>query len=146
MKRSPMKRVGLARGGPIKRTKRMKPGKKKLAHDAAIKMAKDSYFLRFGWINEAGDLVARCQLSERLIYPHEAVAHHKTPRSELRKDKVADLDAPHRLLILHHATHSALHGYAMGRPTDPVLLERFVAVEQSEANADNGLPVFRRTM
>ena len=141
-----MKRVGLARGGPIKRTKRMKPGKKKLAHDAAIKMAKDSYFLRFGWINEAGDLVARCQLSERLIYPREAVAHHKGVRSELRKAKVADLDAPHWLLILHWATHNALHGHKTGRPTDPVLLEKFVAVEQSEANADNGLPVFRRTM
>lgn len=142
MKRSLMKR-GTA---PMKRGGRLKPGKKTLARKVAMKMALDTYFVKFGWFNDEGELVAHCQLSERVIYRHEAVPHHKTPRSELRKAGVIDLDAPHRLLILHHQTHSALHGYKMGRPTDPVLLEKFVQVETSIANAENGLPVFKRTI
>ena len=143
MKRTGFKNrgAGLARGTkPLKRRKRLGPGKKSLARAAAIHAALDAYFSRF----PEGE--ARCQLSERIITRETAVAHHKTPRSELRKAGVEDVDAPHRLLILHEDTHIALHDYKMGRPQDPVALARFELVEQCEANAENALAVFRRTV
>ena len=120
--------------------KPMGPGKKSLARTAAINAAMDAYFARF----PEGE--AMCQLTGFAITPETAVAHHKTPRSELRKAGVKDLDAPHRLLILHTLVHMRLHDWQMGRPQNLTALNRFELVEQSEANAENGRAVFVRTI
>ena len=137
----------MARGTtPMKRGGKLKPGKKTLAKKAAMKMALDTYFLKFGAFDGDGKLVAHCQLSERTIERDEAIPHHKTPRSILRKEGVKDLDAPERLLILHWKVHMELHDHKMTRPTDPEKLERFIQVEQSAAHAGNGLTVERRVI
>jgi hypothetical protein len=90
----------------------------------------------------------------------DAIAHHKTPRSELRKAGVKDLDAPHRLIICDKRVHVAwVHDMQMGRPKVTVHMmtecpdgkeyalvdddanRRFAIIEASPANASNGLAV-----
>lgn len=125
-----------------RRTKRMGPGKKKLAQVAATTAAILSYFDRFGWLNEEGQRMAPCQMSGDPMHLEHANAHHKTPRSELRKAKVPDLDAPHRLLICHYRRHLAfLHGGKMGRHGDTDANRRLRLAELDEANAENGLVI-----
>jgi hypothetical protein len=148
-------RKPMARGtSTLKRTKRLGPGKKKLAKAAAMKAALLSYFDRFGWEDEPDTRKAPCQLSgvtltltkvrdeegNLLGFHTDANAHHKRPRSEMRKAGVKDLDAPHRLLVVHYGLHLAfIHERGvMGRPKDPEKRRRFALVEQAEANAANG--------
>ena len=78
-----------------------------------------------------------------MIHVDEAIAHHKTPRSEMRKAGIKDLDAPHRLLIASYKSHRKIHGhgkdgFGMGRPTDEREADEFKFVETSSANAENG--------
>ena len=126
----------MARGTtPLKRGKSLGPGKKTLAKQAAMKSATENYFSRFGETAASG----YCQLSNAPIYDFNVTAHHKTPRSEMRKAGIKDLDAPHRLLILHPLVHLFfLHAGAMGRPTDPIKAALFKAVEESPVNAETG--------
>jgi hypothetical protein len=164
--RKPMKRGSLdkalkayhgfgPRTAPMKRGKGLGPGKKKLAKDAATQAAILSYFHRFGWEEEPGTHKAPCQAGSGVItlvkifdehgnlkrFITDANAHHKTPRSELRKAGVKDLDAPHRLLICHYAKHLRfIHQKGQsGRPKDPELARRFRVAETDPANAENGL-------
>lgn len=146
MKRTEMKKgtKGLKRTkGFTKRYKAMGIGKHTQAKRDAMKWAIDEYFKRFGWVNDEGYKVARCQLSGDVMYRGHCVAHHKTPRSELRKsgDRTG-FDTPDKLLICIPEVHLRwLHGGEMGRPKEPVALDRFVRAETSMANAENGMRV-----
>lgn len=144
LKRSGFKnpRKPMARGTrPMKRGKALGPGKKTLAKKAAMQGAILSYFDRFGWLNDEGQRMAPCQVTGDAMHLEHANAHHKRPRSELRKAKVPDLDAPHRLLICHYAKHLRfIHQKGQsGRPKDPELARRFQVAETDPANAENGL-------
>lgn len=119
----------------MKRGKALGPGKKTLEKRSNISSAIGRYFGH----TEDTQAGGYCQLSGAVIYDFNVVAHHKTPRSELRKVGIKDLDAPHRLLILHPKVHFFwLHDGQMGRPTDPLKAERFARIEASMANAENG--------
>ncbi len=126
-------------------------GKVAEAHSEAIERAMTAYFRNFGYVNDYGWRVARCQLSGLEVTRREAVAHHKTPASELRKAGVEDLDAPKRLLFMAKFKHRQLHGdrggdkMGMGRPTQP-LKAVFALVEMSTANMENGQPVELRPL
>lgn len=122
----------MARGTtPLKRGKALGPGKKTKAKRASMRSALEWYF--------AGLEQQRCQLSGAIIYPGTAVAHHKTPRSELRKAGIKDLDAPERLLILHRRVHIKwLHANKQGRPKEWLEADRYKRIEESSANALNG--------
>ena len=146
MKRSPMKRSTkpMKRGtSTLKRTTRMKKlGKLGRAKQEAMHGALDAFFERYGWEGQDGRRQAFCQVSGRFMYKDHAHAHHKTPRSELRKLGVKDLDAPHRLVICHYETHLwFIHAGQMGRPKEGDPRRRFGVVEESAANAENGLSV-----
>jgi hypothetical protein len=145
VKRSGFKprREPMARGtNPMKRGKRLGPGKKTLARKAAMASAILSYFEQFGWLDDEGYRVAPCQVSGDPMRLEEANAHHKTARSELRKAGVKDLDAPHRLLICHYRRHLRfIHKGEMGRPKELDAARRFEKVELDPANAENGLIV-----
>lgn len=149
-RKAPMKR-----GKPMKRNKRLGLGKKTLAKRAAIHAAITTYFMVYGWRDDEGPC-AFDQVTGRFLRIENATAHHKVPRSELRKAGVLDLDAPHRLIIMNKRVHIAwVHDMQMGRPkgTDERLIcidnplgfteaaRRFQIVQHSEANASNGLAV-----
>ena len=90
-------------------------------------------------MKDARGLLTHCQYCGIVFAADEGKeAHHKTPRSELRKLGVKDLDAPHRLLILHHECHVLIHNAGMGRPKDELAALEFRFVETSDANAENG--------
>jgi len=135
----------------MRRKKPMGKGKKRITHNDAIRYAMDEYFERFGW-NEDGLRFVYCQLTGRKIIRAVAVMHHKTPRSEMRKAGITDLDAPRYLLCLSRGAHRLLHGngkgdkMGMGRPTIPFQADYFAMVEASEANAANGKAVIPRTI
>ena len=140
MKRTAFKRkTAMARGtSTLKRGKPMGPGKKTKAKAQAISLAVTDYFFTFGTQVGVG-IMAPCQLTGRWIGPDQAIAHHKTPRSELRKQGVEDLDAPHRLLICSSMVHLLwLHRGAMGRPKLEADAARFLEAELSPANAETG--------
>ena len=122
MKRSPMKRSTK----PMKRG-RLGPGLKTKLHKIAIHKAKA---LWTGSCQYCGE-----ELGE------EKHAHHKTPRSELRKAGIPDLDAPHRLLIVHPWCHAKIHAGGMGRPKEENAAAEFRFVETSDAHAGNGKTV-----
>lgn len=141
--RKPMKRSTkpMSRGTkPWKRKKAMKAlGKKGKARSEAIKGAVEAYFERFGWLDSEGFQAAFCQLTGRFIRLADANAHHKTPRSEMNKMGLKDLDAPHRLLICDYKAHLwFLHAGQMGRPKEGEARRRFEIAEFSTANAENG--------
>ena len=135
----------MARGTtPMKRGKRMGPGKKTKARKDAIEAAKVNYMDYFGDLDhETHEAFCPCQYCGKDIRGEWMTAHHKTPRSELRKQGVKDLDAAHRLLMVHAKCHRKIHGhgkdgFGMGRPTDEREADEFRAVETSPANAENG--------
>ena len=140
MKRSGFKPrlVSMDRGDkPMKRGKRMGPGKKTTARRTAMAHAIELHFDR-----HPDSLGAPCQYCGRTMLHDQAVAHHKTPCSELRKAGVEDLDAPHRLLIIHRwGCHTRIHGGGMGRPKDETAALEFRFVETSPASAANGLVI-----
>lgn len=150
MKRTPLKRkTPMSRGSkPMKRGKRLGPGKKTLAKREAIGSAILAYFARFGWYDDNLDRVAPCQISGRPIRMEQANFHHKKTRAELRKAKVEDLDAPHQGVVCHYLAHiQFVHGGQMGRPRAKELpwlqqeadaFRRFRIVENSTASAENG--------
>lgn len=139
------------------RKKAMGEGKKRKAHRAAMKAAIDGYFQEHGW--EDGTK-AFDQVTGLVIDRLDAIAHHKKPASELRKEGVKDIDAPHRLIICHWAVHKTwVHKECpggMGRPEykewfeaseDRAVMQalnahrRFGIIESSPANATNNLCV-----
>lgn len=150
-----MKRTELKRKTPMKRGKPLGPGKKTLAKREAISSAILAYFNRFGWYDEGLERVAPCQVSGQPIRMEQANYHHRTPRSEMRKAGVKDLDAPHRGIVCHYRAHlQFVHGGQMGRPAYPDgadklglwqgrtdAIRRFRIVENSTASAENGLAV-----
>lgn len=121
------------------RKKPMGPGKKKLAKDAATVAAILSYFDRKGWLEEDGHRLAPCQITGDPMPLELAHAHHKTPRSEMRKAGIKDLDAPHRLIIVNNRLHLDFIHRGMGRPKDEDRARRFALVEHCEQNAENAL-------
>lgn len=143
-----------------KRKKRLGPGKKTQAKRLAMASAVLCYFSEFGWIDSGGGYVAFDQVTGRFLRIENATAHHKVPRSELRKAGVKDLDAPERLIIVDRQVHIAwVHDMQMGRPkvvthmvtecpdgkeyalVDDSANRRFAIIENSSANAYNGLAV-----
>lgn len=144
--RKPMKRGSLddalkSYHGFKPRKKALGPGKKTLAKQSAMHYAIYRYFQERGWENSEGEREAFCQVSHVFMTRGEAVAHHFTPRSELRKAGVEDLDAPHRLIICHWKAHNWLHAGGMGRPKGTEEARQFAIVEKDEANAVNGFAV-----
>ena len=124
---------------PMKRGKRLGPGKKTKAKRDALTAAFEAYYSLHGWKDAEGGRWVPCQLSGQPVSAGSANLHHKTPRSELRKAGVLDLDAPHRLLVCHYRLHLAfLHGGRMGRPAEGDAARRFAIAEQSPASAANG--------
>ncbi len=127
----------MARGTTqMKRGKRMGPGKVRVKHRLDIMSAKDAYF---------GDEDTRpCQYCGRDMDRKGCTMHHKTQASELRKAKVKDIDAPHRLLAIHQEPcHRKIHGrgrdgFGTGRPKDEREADEFRVVETAPANAENG--------
>jgi hypothetical protein len=138
-------RTPLERGTTeMKRSGPLGPGKKKVANATAMDRAEDLFFRNNGWLDEDDRLVAYCQVSGLIIYHGNTARHHKTPRSEMHKAGMedAEMDAPHRLLICSPWVHlHFLHAGQQGRPTDPVLAERFRVAEESPAHAGNKLAV-----
>ena len=117
-----------------------KVGKNGKAHKDAIAYAFEYYFQRFGIV--AG-VMASCQYCGECLLRTDADPHHKTPRSELRKAGVKDLDSHKYLMFVHPFCHKEIHGkgrdgYGMGRPTGEAG-EWFRVVETSPCNAENGL-------
>lgn len=141
MKRTPMKRSAK----PLKRRKRLTAGKRTTARRDAMRAAVDAYFAAHGYFNGM-EFTARCQLTGIPMTKVEAVAHHKTPRSEMRKAGITDLDAPERLLVCHHSAHMVLHGRQMGRPKAGPQAELFARVEASPVNAATGGVVHLQTL
>lgn len=127
----------MKRGGPLK------AGKKTLAKREAMRFALDSYFEKFGDGDLSIEPMAPCQYTGVYIFKSQAVPHHKTPRSELRKAGFTDLDAPHRLLIVSHDAHGKIHGWSMGRPKNEAAALEFSFVESHPANAENGRVIER---
>ena len=127
MKRSPMKRSTK----PMLRRKPMGKGKKAGLREIAVHAAKAHYF--------GTNIIGVCQISGWEISQGWCVAHHLTPRAEMREAGVENLDATFRLIILHPHVHIWLHGgqNSMGRPRDLYGLQRFMSVEQSGVNAFN---------
>ena len=121
---------------PMERGKGIGPGKKAPACAAAKLAAIKMHFDR-----HADGAGAPCQYCGRTMLPlrEEVVAHHKTPRSEMRKAGVKDLDAPYRLLIIHrYRCHKKIHGGQQGRPKEQAAADEFRFVETSPINAETG--------
>ena len=127
----------MRRGGTLK------AGKKTLAKLEAMLTAKNVYFRAKGWDNGDGIMWAPCQYCGGPMTLPEAHPHHKTPRSELRKAGILDLDAPSRLLMVHPDCHGHIHGWAMGRPKNEAAALEFAFVESHPANAENGKGIER---
>lgn len=141
-----MKRIPMKRGTTtLKRSKALKAGKRTQARLASMKGALDAYFSAHGYW-DGMEWVAVCQLTGQTMLRGEAVAHHKTPRSEMRKAGIKDLDAPERLLVCHHRAHMVIHGNGMGRPKADPQRAIFEQVEASKVNAATGGVVHIQTL
>ena len=129
MKRSPMKRSTK----PMLRRKPMGKGKKAGLREIAVHAAKAHYF--------GTNIIGVCQISGLEISQGWCVAHHLTPRAEMRKAGVENLDATFRLIILHPWVHTWLHGgpNKMGRPMAAKEAGIFRYIEKAEPNAFNKL-------
>jgi len=127
VKRFPMRRSTT----PMKRNKPMGKGKKATLREAAVRAAKAHYF--------GTSILSACQISGMEISQGFCVAHHLTPRAELRKKGVENLDAAFRLIILHPFVHVWLHGgrNQMGRPRAERAARIFGFIENRGMNAFN---------
>jgi hypothetical protein len=138
------------------RKKPMGKGKVAVTRKRLMKAALASYFEKHGW--EDGTR-AFDQVTGLVLRREDAVPHHKTPESELRKAGmgVGERNQPEKFIITHWAVHKTfIHAGQMGRPEDVVQgpsrdelkpvagLEfgrRFRIIENSPANATTNLCV-----